>query len=185
MPENKQAGISDIAIKKATGDTWSTWFTKLDRAGGRHSSHKEIAAMVKMIAPAVNAWWQQMIAGAYERARGLRKKHEMPDGFQISVSRTIPQSLEKLYVCWKLKRNRDRWYPDMPILITTANKNKNIRAKWTDDNSRIDVQFSKKTESKTLVVIQHSKISTARKAEILKKFWQQQMDAFKQYMSIC
>ena len=42
-------------------------------------------------------WWSQMVAVEYERARGLRARHETPEGYQVSVSKTISVSVKKLY----------------------------------------------------------------------------------------
>src|SRR5215216_1067500 len=41
------AGISDAAIKEATGCTWELWVPALDQMGASQLSHREIAALIK------------------------------------------------------------------------------------------------------------------------------------------
>ena len=39
----KTAGISDEAVRKATGKTWKEWTAALNKAGGRKLEHEQIA----------------------------------------------------------------------------------------------------------------------------------------------
>ena len=86
--EQKTNMISDEAVIKATGKSWHAWFNQIDLQDGIRKSHQEIVALLKEESE-IDPWWQQMITVEYEKARGLRKQHEMPDGFQISKSKTI------------------------------------------------------------------------------------------------
>ena len=56
----KAAGISDEAVKKATGKTWKQWIAALDKAGCRKLDHKTIAKYVNDHFE-VGDWWGQMI----------------------------------------------------------------------------------------------------------------------------
>ena len=87
-PKGVAPKISDEAVAAKSGKTWSAWFAVLDRAGGRKMTHREIVAVLAKT-HRVGAWWQQMIAVSYEQAKGLRAKHEKPEGFQISRSKTM------------------------------------------------------------------------------------------------
>src|SRR3989442_10802578 len=92
----KSPRMSDEAVKAKTGKTWKEWFTILDKAGAKKMTHQEIAKFIDA-KHGVGPWWQQMVTVTYEQQSGLRAKHERPEGFQISVSRTISVPLTKLY----------------------------------------------------------------------------------------
>ena len=76
-----QGQMSDAAVQRRTRKTWPEWFVALDSTGARTMSHREIVAVLREEF-GIPDWWQQMVAVGYEQARGLRKKHEGPDGYQ-------------------------------------------------------------------------------------------------------
>ena len=80
------AGIGSAAVEAKTGKTWEQWLVVLDKAGARTRSHARIAAFLRE-RQRLPSWWCQMVAVGYEQARGLRAKHERPDGYAVSVSR--------------------------------------------------------------------------------------------------
>jgi len=86
-------GISSAAVKKATGKTWREWLGVLDKAGAAKLPHKDIVQRLQR-AHRLADWWGQMVAVGYEQARGLRVKHQKPDGFEISVAKTIAAPVE-------------------------------------------------------------------------------------------
>ena len=79
--------------------TWSRWFKHLDAAGAKKMTHQEIVAHLSD-KHGVRPWWTQMVAVTYEQARGLRDKHEKPEGYEISVSRTIAAPVGKAFKAW-------------------------------------------------------------------------------------
>ena len=81
-------GTSNEAVMRATGKSWAEWLALLDAAGGREMNHKQIVAHLQAHHD-VSSWWQQQLTVGYEQSRGLRAKHEMVDGYQISRSRTV------------------------------------------------------------------------------------------------
>lgn len=89
---------SDERVLAATGRTWNGWFALLDDAEAASKDHKGIVSIVAA-AGGANAWWQQTVTVAYEKARGLRSTvGETADaGFQVGVRRTLPLSSE---VAW-------------------------------------------------------------------------------------
>jgi uncharacterized protein YndB with AHSA1/START domain len=161
-------GISDNAVKAKTGKDWKEWFSLLDKSGAKKMNHKEIAALLydKFKCP---GWWSQMVSNTYEQARGLRKKHEMPDGYQIGASKTFSVSTSKLYSAFEDKAIRSRWLKGDRMEMTTARKNKSIRAKW--GLTRIDINFYQKGEGKSQVAVGHSKLPDEKTAEKMKAYW--------------
>jgi uncharacterized protein YndB with AHSA1/START domain len=107
---------------------------------------------------------------AYEKSRGLRAKHEMVDGYQISRSRTMPVAVERLYDAWMNEEARRRWLPDADFTLRRATAPKSIRLTWAD-GSRVDVALEAKGPEKTTVRVQHDKLADADDAERMKAFW--------------
>ena len=115
----KTTNISDEAVAEKTGKTWSEWFSILDTAEAQIMRHKEIVALFNHD-HAIDPWWQQSVTVAYENARGLREKHEMVDGFQISKNITISASAEQAYQAWANEMDRVKWLDDANITIRKA-----------------------------------------------------------------
>ena len=99
--------MSDDAVKAKTGKTWKQWFAILDRAGAKKMSHQEIVKFLNS-EHEVGPWWQQMVTVTYEQQSGLRKAHQRPDGYQISVSRTLNAPLRSVYQAFANEKPRRR-----------------------------------------------------------------------------
>lgn len=173
----KTGGISDDAVKKATGKTWAQWLKLLDAAGGKAMNHKEIVAVVHAQHAEIGGWWQQMVTVGYEQARGLRVKHEKPEGFEISVSKTLNVPIAKAYAAWTNARTRAKWL-DKSFEIRKATKNKTMRNTWSD-GTHVDVYFWDKGANKCQVAVQHRKLKTAAAGETKKNFWSAKLGALK------
>ncbi|MEW6721629.1 MAG: hypothetical protein AB1324_00030 [Candidatus Micrarchaeota archaeon] len=168
------ARISDKAVKEKTGKGWEQWFSLLDKAGAAKMPHSEIASLLhgKFKCP---EWWSQMVANTYEQARGLRKKHEMPDGYQISASKTVSIPLSRLYKAFADPGKRQKWL-DGDFEITTARKDKSIRAKWQGGKTSIDISFYGKGSGKSEARLGHNKLPDAKAAEKMKAFWKKALE---------
>lgn len=174
----KPSGIGDKAVEAATGKNWKRWFSLLDKAGAGKRTHKEIVAIVRD-RYGVGPWWQQMVTVAYEQARGLREKHERPEGFQISRSKTVSVPLSKLYTAWHDAKLRNRWIGDGPLVIRRASPNKSMRITWCDKKTSVEANFYAKGNAKALVTVQHSKLPDAKRSEQMKKYWGKTLDRLK------
>src|SRR5690625_4955655 len=112
-----QPDSSDESVRKATGRGWEEWLDLLDTAGAASLDHKGI---VKLVADqGVSAWWQQQVAVNYEKMRGLRERHETPDGYQLSKSKTVAAGIDQLFEAWNDSDLRRRWLPE-PVEIRKA-----------------------------------------------------------------
>jgi len=87
--------MSDEAVKAKTGKTWAQWFTAFDKAKAQTKNHREIVEIAGMLG--AGRWWGQMVTVEYERARGLRAKHENASGYGVSVSKTVACDLKDLF----------------------------------------------------------------------------------------
>jgi len=165
-------GISSAAVRAATGKSWKQWCTLLDKAGGRSMNHKEIVAVVGGKYD-VGPWWQQMVTVGYEQAAGLRKKHEKPEGFQISRSKTYAVPASKVFAAWSTSARRAAWLGNKSITVRKSTRNKNLRVTWSDGKTSLDVQLVPKGAAKTQLTVQHSKLPSSREAEKMKSYWSQ------------
>lgn len=176
--DDKVAGISSEAVKAKTGKTWPEWFAILDKAGGQTMTHQAIVAHLRT-EHGVGDWWQQMVTNGYEQARKGRKKHEMPDGYQVSANKTIAAPVERLFEQWHEARARARWLKQKGLAISTATPNKSLRLKWPEGESRVSVNFYASGEGKSQVSVEHRRLKNAREAAQMKKFWAEALDALK------
>ena len=170
--------MSDEAVEAKTGKTWSRWFKHLDAAGAKKMTHQEIAAHLHDKHD-VRPWWTQMITVTYEQARGLRQVHEKPDGYEISVSRTIDTSVGKAYKAWTDEKARQKWLASK-IQIRKATANKSLRITWEDGTTSVAAAFSAKGAGRCQVVAQHMKLKDSKAAAKMKKFWGDALDRLKE-----
>ena len=177
-----QPPISDEAVKEKTGKDWSEWFAILDAAGAQAMTHKQIVAYLAE-QHAVGAWWQQMVTVTYEQARGLRQKHEMPSGYQISRSRTISVPVERVYAAWLDAVQRPHWLADADFTIRKASPNKSMRITWVDGKTNLAVSFTTKYLDKTQITVQHDKLPASEDAERMKVYWAAALESLEKYLT--
>ena len=173
--------ISDESVLKTTGKSWKEWFSILSKAGAKKMEHKAIAKLLNT-KYGLSGWWSQMVTVQYEQEIKGRKKHQNPDGFQISRSTTIPFPVVKVFNAINAPAKRITWLDDPAIAITKSTKNKSIRGKWIDRKTTIEFQFYPKEISKTQVVVQHNKISSSKEAEKMKTYWGKQLNNLKNHL---
>lgn len=179
--------MSDDAVKAKTGKAWAEWFKILDQAGAKKMSHQEIVALLSE-KHGVGRWWQQMVTVTYEQARGLRAIHEKPEGFSISVSRTITAPVSKVFRAWQDEKTRALWLKEpsssgsKPLTIRKAAANKTMRITWTDGKTSLEVYFVPRGTGKSQVVAQHSKLADAKAAARMKTFWAGALDRLKELL---
>jgi len=123
--------MSDASVQAKTGKTWKQWFALLDKAGAGKMNHQEI---VKYLHEKQNVgpWWQQMVTVTYEQARGLREVHQKPEGYEISVSRTINAPIGKAYKHIANEKTRSAWLSENGLVVRKATPNKIVRITWSD-----------------------------------------------------
>ena len=167
--------MSDDAVKAKTGKTWKQWFAILDKAGGKKMTHQEIVKYLNS-EHGVGPWWQQMVTVTYEQQSGRRAQHQKPDGFQISVSRTVAAPLTAVYEAFGNSKKRALWLQEEGLVERTATANKSMRVTWNDRKTSLEISFLQKGENKSQVVVQHSKLPNASAAAKMKKYWGEALD---------
>jgi uncharacterized protein YndB with AHSA1/START domain len=167
--------MSDEAVKAKTGKTWKEWFAILDKAGGSKMSHQEIVSYLSAKQD-LGPWWQQMVTVTYEQASGLRDKHERPEGYQISVSRTLNTSVANLFKSFANEKARNEWLGEEGLTVRKATTNKSMRITWKDGKTSLEINFYPRGDDKSQVVVQHSKLPDAKSSAKMKAYWTKALD---------
>ena len=182
MPEHgeasKPAGISDATVKARTGKSWSEWFAILDEAGALELGHKGIVAVLSEH-NRVGPWWRQMITVAYEQERGLRERHQTPEGYQVSVSKTIAAPVGTVFDEWTDDNTRTEWLKAANFTVRKATQGKSLRIAWGAGTSSVDVNFYASGPEKSQVVVDHRRLADADEVARMKAFWTEALDALK------
>ncbi len=174
--------MSDAAVKAKTGKAWPEWFKILDAAGARKLNHTQIATYL-YDERKVPGWWAQMVTVGYEQARGLRQKHQKPDGYEISGSKTIEVPVAKAFAAWEDTTLRRRWLKDAGFTIRKATPHKSLRITWVDGKTSVVVNFYSKGDGKSQVAVQHGKLPNSDQAERMKRYWGDQLEKLKEVVS--
>jgi uncharacterized protein YndB with AHSA1/START domain len=165
----------DASLRQKTGKGWREWFRLLDAWGAKERKHGEIASHL-MDVHGVPGWWAQAITVGYERSRGLRAKHQTLGGFfQVSVSRTFPIGVGKLFTAFTEASQRNKWLERGMLKVRKTQKNKTARFEFRDDTSRVVAWFDAKDRNKTTVTVQHEKLPDAAAVEEMRAFWKERL----------
>jgi uncharacterized protein YndB with AHSA1/START domain len=168
------AGMSDSAVKKATGQEWSDWLAVLDEAQCNGKPHREIAACVKSLG--TPDWWSQMVTVGYERIRGLRDMAQRRGGaYEASKSRTFHVPVETLFDAVANARKRNRWL-DAKFTVRTTNANRTLRGSM-EDGSPVQFYFVDKGKGKSSVAMTQEKLANKEAVARVKELWSERFDA--------
>lgn len=167
--------MSDEAVRAKTGKTWKQWFAILDKAGAKRMTHQEIVKLLNSKHD-VGPWWCQMVTVTYEQLSGMRETHERPDGYQISVSRTVRTPVAKLYASFEDQSARNKWLLEDGLVVRKVTNNKSMRVTWKDGKTSLEINFYPKDANKSQVVVQHSRLSSGAAATRMKRYWGKALD---------
>jgi uncharacterized protein YndB with AHSA1/START domain len=179
-PPDKLNGVSSDAVKKATGRNWNQWLEVLDKAGAARWPHRQTAEYLHERYH-LAGWWAQMVTVGFEQARGLRLRHQTPEGFEISATKTLAAPVARAFEAWKDPALRERWLPHTPLTVRKATPHKSIRITW-GDGTILSVNFWPKGPLKCQVVPEHGRLPDADTAEKMKTYWTEKLEALKAYL---
>jgi hypothetical protein len=169
----EQAGMSDDAVKAATGKDWATWRQWIDGKGGAALSHAEIARLLH--ANGVPGWWSQMVTVGYERLTGRRAMGQRCDGaFSASASRTLNGDMDQALAKWLLAVDGMTGFNDA---FAEDEPRQSRSEKWRywridlDDGSKVSVTICDKAGGKAIVAVGHEKLGDAAAVHKAKAFW--------------
>jgi Domain of unknown function (DUF4287) len=170
--------VSDDVIRRRTGRGWEEWFDLLDDSGAIAKPHPEIARWLQS-EHGVDGWSSQSVTVSYERARGRRAVGEHASGFAITAQRTVAVPVERLFDAFVDDSLRERWLPDGELRERTATKPKSARFDWGYGETRLIVDFTARSESKSVVAIAHERLPDAEEAERMKAYWRERLSVLR------
>jgi len=172
---------SDAAVEKATGKSWSEWFSILDRAGAKKMPHIEIARHVydkylgkkkTKLAPDVakkGGWWSQMVTVEYERSRGMRAVNQTSSGFNVSVHGTFDLPVSRLFTAWQKVARKNG------LVESTVHKNKTIRYKAEKGKPLYVVMFMPKGSQKSRIGFEVMRLAKPSEVEKARAKWKNEL----------
>jgi hypothetical protein len=178
-PTAVEPRVSAEAVAAATGKRWDEWFELLDGWAGTQRSHAEIARWLAD-EHGVAGWWAQSVTVEYEKARGMRAPGQRPDGWEVSASKTVSVSVERLYAAFTEDAERERWLPGADLRLRTATAPKSARYDWEDGSTRVVAWFEPKGDAKSLISLAHQKLPDADTADEMKAYWRERVQKLKE-----
>ncbi|HEX2152618.1 MAG TPA: hypothetical protein VHL52_01400 [Acidimicrobiia bacterium] len=174
---------SDETIRARTGRGWEDWFDRLDSWSATELSHREIARKVAAelgIDPL--AWNAQAITTSYERARGGREVGERADGYAATASKTVAVPVDELYDAFTGAERRVEWLTEDRLRPRSGTRPRTARFDWDDDGTRVHVSFGPKSETKSVVSVEHLRLPDAAAAEEMKQLWRSGLDRLRSHL---
>jgi hypothetical protein len=165
---------SDAAVKAKTGKDWAGWFRALDKAGAQRLEQRAIVAILSE-QHRVPGWWSQMVTVEYERARGLRARHQTATGFSVSVSKTVAASLAALYEATASAARRRAWFPRGAFAPSSQTRNKYLRGAW-NGTARLEMGFYPKGQGKAQIALGVTRLATPADVEAERSAWRKALD---------
>ena len=167
------AGVSDAAVKKATGCTWEKWVWVLDRIGADDLSHRAVAEQVQKTWK-VSDWWSQAVTVGYERIKGRRAIGQRLSGaYEATKSKTIGASAAIVYRAFTDSRQRRKWLPGTTVTVRKGTPGKSVRLTW-DDGTSVEVWLTPKG-SRTQTAVAHRKLTSKDDIDRRKAFWNEKL----------
>ena len=166
--EGFEPTMDDARIRAATGQGREHWFAALDAAGAQGLAHREIAAAL-VDEHGLPGWWAQTVAVEYERARGMRAKHQAPDGYAVSKSKTVRAPIADVHRAWADRAARESWLVES-LELTSATAPRSVNGRW-GGGGRLSVWLTAKGEDRTQVTVSHERLPGPDAAEREKRAW--------------
>ena len=167
--------VSDAAIVKGTGKGWDDWFRILDAWDGTAHTHTEIARYVNG-EHGVDGWWSQSVTVGYERARGMRALNERPEGFEVSVSKTVDMPPLDAWRAFVEPKQRATWL-DLGLRLRTGTRTigRSARFDVPSEGTRVNVLFDPKGEDRCVVTVTHVKLAGAEDVAAHRSAWRERL----------
>jgi uncharacterized protein YndB with AHSA1/START domain len=168
-------GQTDANVRQNTGKGWREWLPILDAWGAKERKHGVIVTYL-IQEWGVPGWWAQTITTGYERSRGKRAKYQTVAGsFQVSVSKTFPIGVGKLFKAFTQAPQRRAWLQPGMLKVRTTRKDLSARFDFGDGTSRVVAYFDPKDRRKTTVTVMHELLPSASSVEEMRGMWKEHL----------
>jgi hypothetical protein len=176
-PRVADPGMTDESILKGTGRDWDAWLRDLDAWGATDRTHTEIARHVQESFE-INGWWAQAVTVGYERARGMRAKHQTTRGFEVSVSRTVAAPPEAVWPALVETDRRDGWVGSGELRLREGSISTGRSARYDvpEDDTRVGVFLIAKGDAKTTVTVVHERLAGPDDVAARRTVWRARLD---------
>ena len=155
------------SIERALGEPWSATRQRLEKAGGKDASHKDLAdALYPQFDGVVDnhGWWVQGAVVAYEQEIGRRVPGQRADGtFDVAVSRTVPGQRGDVIDRFAALVDGEFALDGDPRRSTTEK-----RSFWRADladGTKVEAAAEPKGDDRTLLALTASKLPSAEALE--------------------
>ena len=175
-PRVADPGMTEAAVAAGTGEGWDHWFRLLDGWGATERSHTDIARFVRE-EQGVDGWWAQAVTVGYERARGLRAKHQTTRGFEVSVSKTIAAPREEVWAAFLEPRRRGRWLEagDLGSRRKAGPVGRSATFDVPSDGTRVAVAVEPRPDGRSTVTVTHEGLADATAIEARRATWKERL----------
>ena len=174
-PRMAEPPVSEEAVRKGTGLGWDDWFRILDAWDGTSHTHTEIARYVNG-EHGIDGWWSQSVTVGYERARGMRAPNERPEGYEVSVSKTVDMPPMDAWRAFVEPKRRASWL-DLPLRMRTGTRTMGRSARFDvpSEGTRVNVLFDPKGDDRAVVTVTHVKLADADDVAAHRAEWKERL----------
>jgi uncharacterized protein YndB with AHSA1/START domain len=180
-PDPSLFGVPDESMIQRTGRSHLEWFVLLDDWGATGHTHTEIARWLST-AHGVPGWWTQSVTVSYERARGMRARHQMANGYSVSATRSVGAEVDRVLTAFTEPALRESWLPAAPLSQRPTRAARTARFDWHDPVSRLVVTVTPRDGGKVAVTVTHEQIKEAGDAARLKAGWRGWLDDLRAFV---
>ena len=175
-PRVADPGMAEDGIRKGTGQGWDDWFRELDAWGATSKTHTEIARHVGTSYD-ITGWWAQTVTVGYERARGMRAKHETTRGFEVSVSKTVAAPPEVVWTAVAEAARRTAWMGPEKLTVRDRGSKAGVRIRFDipGDGTRVGIFLTPKGETRTVVTVTHERLAGPEAVAERRAHWRERL----------
>jgi hypothetical protein len=108
----------------------------------------------------------------------MRAPNERPEGFEVSVSKTVSLDPLDAWRAFVEPSRRSAWL-DLPLLMRTGTRTMGRSARFDvpSEGNRINVYFTPKGEGRTTVTVTHVKLTGQADVTAHRAAWKARLDA--------
>jgi len=187
--------ITDADCLKATGRDLAGWFAFLDGIDGikigRRESTTQMLDGSNLGRDAEAVWWVTTVYVEYEKARDVKKKDGLYEGYMICCTKNINAPVDRVYSTWTDPKGFAEVFEDggtqsaeeggkitcsagCEAVFTRVRPNKDLRFSWRHPGAtsemQVDVQFQD-NKGKCMMNVMTSRIQTRGEADGLRRAW--------------
>lgn len=178
----KAIKYDDATMSKSTGKTWKQWMDAFKKMKAGDLPHKEIASRL-VEDYEVSGWWAQSLTVRFEQETGKRIPGERSDGsFYVTVSSTADGDVDSVFDKWIKKF---AGYSSFNKIKAVGIPATSATSKWRywklklTDKSRLNVNFSRKSDNKTLVQVNHENLQSTEDIGTWRAYWKNELSSLR------